>query len=348
MKIIHQHRKVFVVTVTYGNRFHFLKQVIDSALNNGVYKVIIVDNFSEPESRNKLMEYEKALNGKIKVLYLNYNYGSAGGFKRGLKEAKSDPECEFIWLLDDDNKPLDGSLEILMDFWNSLEIEDKEEKVALLSFRFKRQPLAKEAINRDQPELVLGLRNSFLGFHVKELHKKIWRYLKRNLKLRNQYMKYDLNKYLNKPFGIVPVAPYGGLFIHKAILDKIGYPNENLYLYEDDHEWTYRITKSGGKIYLILDSKIEDLEMPWYFRENPRETNFSIIAKSDPYRVYYGVRNRVFFEINNLVDNRIIYWSNVFVYLLLISFSSRRNIRLIIKAIKDGYKGKLGNIELTK
>jgi len=61
--------RVCAVTVTYGNRFHLLKQVIDAALDEGVYKIIVVDNNSESESRKKLIEYERALNGKIKVLY---------------------------------------------------------------------------------------------------------------------------------------------------------------------------------------------------------------------------------------------------------------------------------------
>lgn len=336
--------KVYVVTVTYGNRFHLLKQVIDSAINEGVYKIIVVDNNSELESRNSLIEYEKLLKSKIKVLYLNDNYGSAGGFKRGLELAYNDPECEFIWLLDDDNKPMDSSLKNLLDFWNSLEIENKEEKVTLLSYRFRKGQLAKESIIYNKPELVLGVKNSFFGFHIKELHKKIYRYFKR--RFYSQVSKLDLETDIK--FGIVPVAPYGGLFIHKSILNKIGYPNENFYLYADDHEWSYRITKTGGEIYLILNSKIDDLELSWHIPKNIKEAGFSIISKGNPYRVYYSIRNRVFFEFNNLVDNKMIYWINTFVYLLLISLSSTKNIKLIIKAIKDGYEGKLGKFEELK
>jgi len=96
-------RNVFVVTVTYGNRFNLLKQVIDSALMEGVDKVIVVDNNSVSESKDKLREYEKMLGDKkIKVLYLDDNYGSAGGYKRGLEEAYKDIESEYILLLDDD------------------------------------------------------------------------------------------------------------------------------------------------------------------------------------------------------------------------------------------------------
>ena len=104
----------FAVTVTYGNRFHLLKQVIDGALKEGVSKVIVVDNNSQPESREKLKAYELELGSdKIKVLYLDDNYGSAGGFKRGLEEAYNHKECEYILVLDDDNLLEEGSFEKL-------------------------------------------------------------------------------------------------------------------------------------------------------------------------------------------------------------------------------------------
>jgi GT2 family glycosyltransferase len=154
--------RICVVTVTYGNRFHLLKQVVDAALKEGVCKVIVVDNNSEPESREKLREYERELgNQKIKVLYLDDNYGSAGGFKRGLEEAYNDPECEFIWLLDDDNKPMEGALKVLLDFWNSLEEKNKEERIALLSYRFKKEQVAKKAIILNKPEIIIGLKIVF-------------------------------------------------------------------------------------------------------------------------------------------------------------------------------------------
>jgi GT2 family glycosyltransferase len=114
----------FAVTVTYGNRFHLLSQVVDRALAEGVAKVIVVDNNSAPESRDKLKAYEKELgSNKIKVLYLDDNYGSAGGFKRGLEEAYNDPDCEYILTLDDDNLLEEGSskkLEALTIYFENL------------------------------------------------------------------------------------------------------------------------------------------------------------------------------------------------------------------------------------
>ena len=332
---------MFVITVTYGNRFYLLKEVIDAALGEGVHKVIVVDNNSDAESRNKLKEYESILDGKIKVLYLDDNYGSAGGYKKGLEIACNDPECEFIWLLDDDNKPLNGSLKALLDFWNSLKIEDKKEKVALLSYRPIRNYLLVESILKNKPELVM-CKNSFLGFHIKNLPTRISMYLKRLLNLKNN----EQNEEMNLKYGPVMFAGYGGLFIHKSILKIIGYPNEKFFLYKDDIEWSYRITKNGGKIYLILDSKINDLELSWTMSDKKKYTNIHLIFK-DKIRFYYSVRNGIYFEINNIVDNKIIYWINMITYLMLIFLCNREKnfIKIVIKAIKDAYNGNIIKIE---
>ncbi len=334
--------KVCVVTVTYGNRSHLLKQVIDAVLKEGVCKVVVVDNNSEPESREKLREYERELgNQKIKVLYLDDNYGSAGGFKRGLEEAYNDPDCEFIWLLDDDNKPMEGALKVLLDFWDSLKEENKEDKVALLSYRPVRGSLLVESILKNKPELILGRKNSFFGFHVKDLPMKTIKYLRSLLNLKRIEDTKVHN--FNLKYGIIPSAPYGGLFIHKNLIDNIGFPNEKFYLYGDDTEWTYRITKDGGKIYLVLESIIYDLEPYWGIHGNFLIDKIS----KDRRRSYYAFRNAVFFEINNSVDNKIVFWINLLVYMLIV-FLFHRDISLIkvlIRAIKDAYKGNLGKIE---
>jgi len=219
--------KVVVIIVTYRNRFHFLKEVVDSVIEEGITKLIIVDNKSNDESRKKLTELEAKSDGNVKVLYLEDNYGSAGGFKKGLEIAYNEFNCEFIWLLDDDNKPLRGSLNELLKFWDSLEFDLKNEKVALLSYRFRKGEIWRKAIEANKPELILGIRNSFFGFHVKDLFKKVFIHIKSSIK-KVQSPAVDLNKV---KYMIVPVAPYGGLFFHKKLIEKIGYPNEKFYLY---------------------------------------------------------------------------------------------------------------------
>jgi len=48
--------------------------------------------------------------------------------KRGLQEAYKCEECEFIWLLDD-NQPQKNSLKVLKEFWDALKEDKKKEKV---------------------------------------------------------------------------------------------------------------------------------------------------------------------------------------------------------------------------
>jgi len=73
----------------------------------------------------------------------------------------------------------------------------------------------------------------------------------------------------------------------------------------------------GGAIYLLFGSKIDDLELSWHVSNSPNETIFSKFSKGDAMRIYYGIRNRVFFELQNLVDNKIIYLLNIVIFILL-------------------------------
>ncbi|MEM4965125.1 MAG: hypothetical protein QXT13_13345 [Pyrobaculum sp.] len=58
----------------------------------------------------------------------------------------------------------------------------------------------------------------------------------------------------------IPFIGYGGMFFHKKLIDTIGYLDERFYVYDDDIEWTYRITHKGGAIYLVLSSIVLDID----------------------------------------------------------------------------------------
>jgi len=101
---------------------------------------------------------------------------------------------------------------------------------------------------------------------------------------------------------------------------------------------------------LILQSKINDFELGWGIsnKKENKEINMIHRISKDKIRSYYFFRNGVFFEINNnLVNNKKIFWVNMVTYLLIIFLFNRdlSVIRIAIKAIKDGYKGKLGKVE---
>jgi len=328
-------RSVSAVTVTYGDRFYLLKQVIDSALEEGVSQVIVVDNASSDESREKLREYERA-SGRISVVYIDENTGSAGGFKRGIERAL-EVGSEFIWLLDDDNVPLRGSLENLMRCWDEIEDPNKERTTAILSFRFRRY---KEGVK------LLTRKNSFTDFHILDIIYNIFsigRFLRR-------ITSGDDFKKLDNPEE-VSIATYGGLFLHRDIIPIIGLPDERFFLYEDDNEYTFRITKKGGRIILCPSSKVDDVDLSWRVDEEP--SFFHAILKSGgDFRNYYRFRNRVYFERKDLVTSRFMYRINRFFFLMILYIFSifikgdhSERIRIIRRAIRDGENGRLGKAD---
>jgi len=324
--------KVCAVIVTYGDRFHLLRQVMDACYNEGVNKIIVIDNASEENSKKQLKEYEEK-ESRLRVVYLNENTGSAGGYKRGLQEAYKCQECEFIWLLDDDNQPQKDSLKVLKDFWDKLEDENKEEKVALLSYRDNR-------LNTKPTPRKLGKTNSFFGFHISDLPKKVFNVFKRKLGFPDKK-----NEIKNTKFFLLNTAPYGGTFLNNKLLNIIGFPKEEYYLYGDDLEWSNRIISNNGKIYLVVDSYIRDIDISWATSESPTTYFYAFLNKGEDFRVYYSIRNGVnmFF---NLKENNTIYYLNKFIYMLILrAFVNKNNInryKLIKKAINDGENNKLG------
>ncbi|NLV97505.1 MAG: glycosyltransferase [Desulfovibrionales bacterium] len=152
---------IFAVTVTYGNRFYLLKQVVDRALTEGVQKVIVVDNKSDKESREQLKLYEQWLGkDKIKVLYLDDNCGSAGGFKRGLEEAYTDASCDYILVLDDDNLVGKNSISKILNVFSYLE---RLENNYMLSFYRDLRDDNKKIVETGWIKRYLP--NNFLGFN---------------------------------------------------------------------------------------------------------------------------------------------------------------------------------------
>ena len=330
--------KVYAVIVTYSDRFNLLKQVIDSCLNENIDKIIVIDNNSTENSKIQLRNLEPKISDKLKVVYLEENIGSAGGYKRGLEEAYRDDDCEFIWLLDDDNKPQKNSLGILIDFWNKIEQRDKKEKISLLSYR-KDRIVFKEAVMTDNPNLVLGSQNSFLGFHLLELPKKVIRVLKRKLGILLFKENLDIRT------GLVPISPYGGIFFHKNLIDLIGLPNKDFFVYADDHDWSYRITKNSGSIYLVLDSEIDDIDTSWILKKKTTTPFYSYLNEGSDFRVYYTIRNRIYFE-QNLVTSKFIYNLNKNIFLFILSFykNTKNSARYEVfrDAVEDGINKKLG------
>jgi len=330
--------KVCVVIVTYGNRYHFLHEVLRNIFVENISKTIIVDNNSHPDSKHLLLSLEQENPDSINVIWHKNNEGSAKGFRIGLEKAIAEKDCDFIWLLDDDNVPQSGALSKLVDFWNRWEGLNKEHNLCLVSYR-KDRPLYKKMaqINSSSLDLVIGSRNAVMGFNLFKPLKtlKYYRFLKDNdnqIKLHG-----DINH------GKIPVAPYGGMFFHKSLLNVIGYPNDQFVLYGDDWDFSQRITERNGELIYIFDSIINDVDSPGNIGMK--------VDKLNLFRIYYSTRNSLHFQkkfstykwifnINAIILSMILTLGNLFG--IITQKNTREKMRIKLVAIKDGLKGKLG------
>lgn len=304
-----------VVTVTYGNRFEYVSQLIKYIKNTAeISKAVIVTNGIDDKVAQQITS-EINENDKFIVFSFHENSGSAKGFKKGIEIIKDG--VEFIWLLDDDNLPQMNALKELITAWDKLKLSSFKD--ALLSYRPDRD-IYKQAISHNNPYKMLGTKNSFLGFNLMDkLHKKNSQIIDANI-------------------GIVAVAPYGGMFFHKRLIDNIGLPNERFFLYADDHDFSYRITQKGGNIILITDSVVDDLEKSFHLKK--KSLFSSRFTKTNSYNaIFFGARNNIIFE-RNFITNYFIYSLNKYFYLciifiLLLINGENHKFKIILKAVKE-------------
>lgn len=328
-----EHR-IVVVTVTYGDRWPYLLQVIPAVFQQGIVdQLLVVDNASDYDVAVKIWATFPQFLDRILVLPQTENLGSAGGFSTGLKKAYA-LNADFVYLIDDDNLPEDQALPILYEEWKKL---GERGLIALLSFRYQNLPNLKKAAYGEEVRYFHDKPNSFLGFSV-----------------TNALAKLNKPAKVHKPGGeLLPQvkilqAPYGGLFLPRATIDRIGFPKEDLYLYADDTEYSYRIIKQGGEILMFTASRLKDLETSWWSDSNSLNKKWSVpLLEEGGFKAYYSTRNLTWFLWKNLSPNPVLFLFNGLIYLLYLLLMALVSKRMkafgtILRAVKDGLLGNLG------
>ncbi|UYV54094.1 glycosyltransferase [Priestia megaterium] len=307
--------RITVVTVTYGDRWRYLKKNIDILKGiDLIEEIIVVDNGSSYNIKEKLIEYPN-----VTLINLGENQGSARGFKIGiqrfLKKKKTldlkQQEKNWILLLDDDNYIKEINVDRMINCLSTSNV-NCEAYVCIRNSRIDYYRNYRKA-----------KYNGFLGFN-----------LMKSKVIVNQLETYEM-------------LPYSGILLSQRAIEKIGYPDENFYLYCDDYEYSFRLAKNNIVVKLLDFCLIEDMEESW----NKKSSNFAVnIVNGDPLKVYYSVRNRIYFEKNNLTSNYFLYFCNLtlfLVYLMYRNIKSRNKMHLkslqaIFRGILDGLRGKIG------
>lgn len=339
--MLNPEHRIVVVTVTYGDRWPHLLQVIPAVFQQGIVdQLLIVDNASEYDVAVKIRATFPQFLDRILILPQTENLGSAGGFSIGLKKAYA-LNADFVYLIDDDNLPEDQALSILYEEWKKVA---ERGLVALLSFRYQNLPNLKKAAYGEEVRYFHDKPNSFLGFSV-----------------TNALAKLNKPAKVHKPGGeLLPQvkilqAPYGGLFLPRATIDRIGFPKEDLYLYADDTEYSYRIIQQGGEILMFTASRLKDLETSWWSDSKSLNKKWSVpLLEEGGFKAYYSTRNLTWFLWKNLSPNPLLFLFNGLIYLLYLLLMALVSKRMkafwtILRAVKDGLLGNLGkNLRLEK
>lgn len=329
--------KINVLIVTYGDRWKFLSKVIERLLSyDTVSNIIIFNNASTYNVTQNVADFNDS---RVNVINSYENLGSAGGYKAAIKYAFENTDSDFFLLLDDDNLPRENVIPDLLQQWNV--IVGANNKKALFCLREDRVQHVKITQGTDPYRYYL-MPNNFLGFSIFRIFKNQFN------KLQDKGNKKQAAAYP----AIIPYAPYGGMFMHRELIAEIGYPDDRFYLYVDDSEYTYRITEGGGKIWIIPQCGIIDIDKSQGIGYKPKFMHLALLDQWN-FRVYYHVRNRIYFYSKVAVKSKLIFSLNkniylAYCYLISIISSKQKEYKKLLTAVNDGLAGNLGKANETK
>lgn len=321
--------RVTAVTIMYGDRWKFLSQVVIAVMRDPyITKLVIVDNGSK--NKKEIEKGVKEYGDRVTVLCQEKNLGSAGGFAVGLDYARS-TDCDFVFILDDDSIPEEGSI---MSFMEVLRFFP-DRKVVLSGSRDNvlgnKEYFYKPSIPDDSP------RGTF--FEVFSIKKFI-----NFIKLLDPRKK----KIKRGPF--IPIIPtegfvYGGAFIPIEAVREAALPDASLFLYGDDVEYSWNIKKLGYESYLCSRPRLYDVDLT--FGESGSHLLGQFDSSTLPFKVYYRMRNMVRLSVKHSKQLPPVLFLNVFFWtlgLLILGLFRLGHTKLywqrawlIIKAVIAGY-----------
>lgn len=280
---------IAVVLVTY-NRSELLRKSLNQLFyvnNDKPDTVYIVDNNSNDDTAQVVQEFTETF-CNIEYFKLDKNIGGAGGFEYGVRKA-FDGGADWIVLIDDDVLLTNQCLKI---FASNLSIK-----------------------------CFIGVREDRLGnlveFGALETdYRNPFRLNPKVLSLKDAY------KSVDKLPNVVEVdsGSFEGFFVHRSVIESIGFPNKEYFIFGDDTDYSIRIRRGGYRIYAIKEARVirqlsysEPKYMDWKFYYRWR--NFFVLhflygenflVKLKPFFLFIGLlalclKNRSLFKASAIL-----------------------------------------------
>jgi rhamnopyranosyl-N-acetylglucosaminyl-diphospho-decaprenol beta-1,3/1,4-galactofuranosyltransferase len=209
---------VVAVVVTW-NRVALLERILRAVDSQTVRpaRVVVVDNASTDGTPRLLADLAEELTTPLQVVRLDRNTGGAGGFHTGV-ECAATGDARSLWLMDDDGTPPPDCLETLLRHADD--------------YDFLGPAVVAE---HDPTRLCFPIR---LPGTARVVHR--------------------LDDVAAAAGGDVldgVVIPFNGVLVSRGLVDRIGTPREEFFIWGDDVEYLWRAKRAGARVGTVVSSR---------------------------------------------------------------------------------------------
>lgn len=128
----------------------------------------------------------------------------------------------------------------------------------------------------------------------------------------------------------VKTSVWTGVLIKRSVVQTIGLPKGELFLYGDDVEYFLRMNKNNFKLYIVKQAR--------YLRR-VRDYRTKKGFYSNPSRLYYAFRNEIYI---GMVYDKFMLFRTIGYFLKNLVFMDFKSIKASVEGMKDGFMRKLG------
>ncbi len=210
--------RIVAVVVTF-NRLHLLETLVERLGQvQALAEVLVIDNASTDGTGEWLAPRHTTGETCLRARTLTTNRGGAGGFHEGLAWA-IDSGADLVWLMDDDGLPDPDCLDALLSHQGDLDFWG---------------PLVVDEADPARLVFPIRLPGSTRVLHAVEDVRRAAR--------------------ADRIDGIV--IPFNGVLVTKALVDLIGLPREEFFIWGDDHEYRLRAEEAGARVATVVTATV--------------------------------------------------------------------------------------------